>query len=197
MAIDNNRTGSRRRLPAVAGALVVMAVVSTWVASGRPWAGSAHHGGLAQVRAVASRPVTAAATDPQPATSDLASSATPPWEAALTGTLRQRAPDPSGVVTITVAGRLSGSRQGSLTILLLGLAAGGGVALQHSVVDLDLRGGGHLGGDVVALDGDTMVAVVGAGGAHLELGIFLQVDPSARTVTGAVTARPTLAGYGS
>jgi hypothetical protein len=196
MAIDNNRTGSRRRLPAVAGALVVIGVVSTWVASGPPRAGSAHHGGLAQVRAVASRPVTAA-TDPELPTSDRASRATPPWEAALTGTLHERAPDPSGVVSITVAGHLSGSRQGSLTILLLGLAAGGGVALQHSVVDLDLRGGGHLGGAVVALDGDTMVAVVSAGGSRLELGISLQVDPSARTVTGAVTARPTLAGYGS
>jgi hypothetical protein len=112
----------------------------------------------------------------------------------LAGTLRQSGPDPSGAITVTVSGRLSGSRRGTLTIVMLGLAAGGGVSLQRSIATLDLTGGSRWSGHVAALSGDAMVAAVGTGRSHLDLGIDLHVDPTTADITGTVAAEPASAG---
>jgi hypothetical protein len=176
----------RRRRMAAGGVLVAALVVSFWASSSPRRAVGHRRTTRPEVADVASAPGLAA-TNP-------AGLSTRPWTAILAGSLRQRGPDPSGAVTVTVSGRLSGSRRGTLTIVMLGLAAGGGVSLQHSIATLDLSGGARWSGQVAALSGDAIVAAVGAGSSHLDLGIDLQVDPSTADVTGSVHAAPVIAG---
>ena len=201
-----------RRLLGLGGLLVVSVLVAGWAAAGPLRAGWARRAGTPAALIASSRPTTPATRTPAtttpaptpPATNPAAPAATPgaaldqSWTASLAGRLAQQGPDSSGTVTITITGELSGSRQGSLKIVLVGRAAGGGVALRHSTVTLALAAGQRWGGQIVALDGDQMAATLsGAAGRSLSLTVNLQIDPSTGAVAGAVTAAPMASGRGS
>jgi sulfoxide reductase heme-binding subunit YedZ len=195
-----------RRLLGLGALLVASVLVAGWAAAGPLRAGWARRAGTPAALIASSRrttpttPATPATTTPIPA----AAPATPgaardqSWSASLAGGLRQQGPDSSGTVTITITGEVSGSRQGSLKIVLVGLAAGGGVALRHSTVTLALADGQRWLGQIVALDGDQMAATLsGAAGRSLSLTVNLQIDPATGAVAGTVTAAPVASGRGS
>jgi sulfoxide reductase heme-binding subunit YedZ len=189
------RIAPGRRLSAATGAVVVAVIVAGWAASGPLKTGWARRAGTPANLTASSRASSRAST---PAVRPLAPAQQRSWTATLAGTLRQSGPDASDVVTITVDCRLTGSEQGTLRIVLTGLAADGGVSLRHSDVTLDPTAGPRWTGQVTALDGEQLAATLtDAAGAQLMLAVNLQVDPSTQAVTGAVTASPPAAGQGS
>jgi sulfoxide reductase heme-binding subunit YedZ len=118
-----------------------------------------------------------------------------PFESTIGGTLAQQGPGSSGSVVIVIDGHLTGTEAGTIHFTLRGAAAGGGVSLRSSAVELTLDGGKTFTGEVLALDGSQILARVGSPGQPtIALEANLQIDPAEGTVTGTVSA--TLAGSG-
>lgn len=107
-----------------------------------------------------------------------------PFLGQLTGNFATTGPDAQGLVSVEIKGRLElgGAAGGTLEILLRGQPEQSGVAMTSSRVTL-----GSASGQVVSLDGDQLVALVGPGGqAQVRLDISLSLDQTAGTVTGVV-----------
>ena len=111
-----------------------------------------------------------------------------PFTSDFHGTQHQTDPDGSGAVSVTIAGTLSGSESGRLSIILTGQPDGGGVALTASQVTLGPPGApSEYQGQVSRLQGTTLVAeVTDASGHSLTATILLQLDRVSSTVTGTV-----------
>jgi sulfoxide reductase heme-binding subunit YedZ len=114
-----------------------------------------------------------------------------PFRAALSGHLTQSGPDASGEVTITIDTRVVEPMNGSLVIGLRGQAAGSGVSLASSSVSFGpARAPTEYRGEVVLLNGDQIVANLRSkGGALIELGVVLQIDPVTGVVHGSMDAQ--------
>ena len=199
------RTEPGRRLLGLGALLVVSVLVAGWAAAGPLRAGWAKRAGTPAALIASSQSPTPATIPAAPPATIPAVPPAPPgaplnqsWTASLAGIFRHQGPDSSGAVTITITVGVSGSRHGSLKIVLVGLAAGGGVALRHSTVTLALADGQRWRGRIVALDGDQMAATLsGAAGRSLNLTVNLQIDPATGAVAGAVTAALAASGCGS
>jgi sulfoxide reductase heme-binding subunit YedZ len=183
------RVTPQRRFLVAAAAVAACVAVAGWAAGGPLRTGWSRRAGTPAALVASSRSATAVPAGVPANRSD------PSWAAALSGSLRQRGPDPSGNVTITISGSLSGARQGTLTVALVGLAADGGVALKQSAVTVALSDGSRWTGQIVVLDGDQMAATITDGHGHSStLDINLQINPASDAVTGAITATPITSG---
>jgi hypothetical protein len=112
-----------------------------------------------------------------------------PFTSSFQGAQHQSGPDRNGSVSVTIAGTLTGSESGRLSIVLTGQpAAGGGVDLTASQVTLGPPGApSEYRGQVSQLQGSTLVAsLTGATGGALTATVVLQLGGSAGTVTGTV-----------
>jgi sulfoxide reductase heme-binding subunit YedZ len=114
-----------------------------------------------------------------------------PFRAALSGDLTQSGPDSSGQVTITIDTRVAEPVNGSLVIALRGQAVGSGVSLASSSVSFGpAQAPTAYRGEVVLLNGDQIVANLRSkGGALIELGVVLQIDPVTGAVHGSMDAQ--------
>jgi hypothetical protein len=94
-------------------------------------------------------------------------------------------------VTITIDTRVAEPVNGSLVIGLRGQAAGSGVSLASSSVSFGpAQAPTAYRGEVVLLNGDQIVANLRSkGGALIELGVVLQIDPVTGVVRGSMDAQ--------
>jgi sulfoxide reductase heme-binding subunit YedZ len=100
--------------------------------------------------------------------------------------------EPSGLVTVVIAGTLDRGRAGAVRVDLRGEPLQGGVAMTASGVSF-VPGGTRTvyRGSVTSLDGERVVAQVSAAGqTRLALAFDLNVDSAAGTVTGTVKGSP-------
>lgn len=114
-----------------------------------------------------------------------------PFDGRLAGTLTQSDAGDNGQVRITVDTTVSGAMTGTLVVVLRGQRDGGGVAMSSSDVSFGPVGRtGEYRGQVVALDGNQVVAVVRAqDGRPVELAANLQIDPGSGSVGGTLHAQ--------
>jgi sulfoxide reductase heme-binding subunit YedZ len=110
---------------------------------------------------------------------------TTPFRATLAGTFTTTPPDDAGQVTVDIRGRLSGGANLPIDIVLRGTQEGNGVSLTSSQVTI-----GPATGEVVGLEGDTVVAVVNAGSSSLRLTMQLSLDQSTGQFQGVAQGAP-------
>jgi sulfoxide reductase heme-binding subunit YedZ len=197
-------SGSRPavRLVAAAGAAAAVVGVAVWSFTGPLRPGWARRAGTpSNLLATSRTPASSRATGPVPAAARSAPTGLPalPFDAVLTGALRQSGSDDSGQVTITIDTRVSGAMSGDLTVVLRGQAAGSGVSLASSSVTFGPSGAPTTyRGQVILLNGDQLVAsVTSPGGSQITLGVLLQIDPSTGSVKGTIHAGPVARGQTS
>jgi Ferric reductase like transmembrane component len=113
-----------------------------------------------------------------------------PFEARLTGSLRQRTLA-SGLATVQLRMSMSGGASGSLDVTLSGQPlAGGGVAMSQSSVSLGPPANPRLySGDVTALRGARILASASGGGTSMRLTIDLTIDQESGAISGTVHAQ--------
>jgi len=112
-----------------------------------------------------------------------------PFSASLRGSLRESKPNSQGRVAVEIDATLSGGATGLLTLVLDGQPLpGGGVSMDSSQVSFGSQTQPHLyRGQIVALAGERLVAVV-SGAGSLQLTIDLRVDRTAGSVAGSLHA---------
>jgi hypothetical protein len=116
-----------------------------------------------------------------------------PFDANLSGSIKQEPGPGPGLVTVNIMATLSGSRSGQLEIAIEGQALSeGGVALSSSHVTLGPSSTPALyRGRIVELSGNHILATVRRGDGHaLSLSITVQANPGAGTLSGTVAASP-------
>ncbi|MGH9065346.1 MAG: ferric reductase-like transmembrane domain-containing protein [Acidimicrobiales bacterium] len=180
-----------------AGALALVVLVA-WTMTGPLRPGWAKRAGtppslLAGARALPASNGAASASGSPPTSSPRGAQVlpAPPFSASLSGHLSQGGPGSSGQVTIRIDLRMSGEASGILDITLWGQTADGGVALDTSTVSFrPAAAAKQYRGQVVALDGDQMVASVTSGLAPpLDLAVTLHIDPATGSVQGTLHAQ--------
>lgn len=174
-----------RPRPVVAGVLALSLVaLAGWAVTG-PLAShwGARAGGTTGNRSAArqvssiSRPST-----PAQSTSGLVR---PPFRASFQGTIVQHPLDEAGRITIRIDGALRGGTRDHLEIYLRGVPLdGGGVALEQSRVRMGARTALYSG-EIVALRGSQLIAVLRSDQQRLRLGIALDLSQGS-VVTGSV-----------
>jgi sulfoxide reductase heme-binding subunit YedZ len=120
-----------------------------------------------------------------------------PFQAQLSGTIKQEPGPGPGLVTVTLATSLSGGAAGSLTVQIEGQAlSGGGVSLNSSHVTLGPSSSPtEYSGRILQLEGNRIVASVRRGDGHeLLLDITLSSTPETGAVSGTVSAQPAPSG---
>ncbi len=179
-------------------------VLAVWLASGPLASGWARRAGTpssvlaASSATVATRGDSGASAIGTPTTgSSPASTAFPTsgFDARMTGSFRQSAPDAQGSVVVSLVGRLSDGAVGDIDVELHGTPAGGG-GIQLSSGTVVLSGStadDRYAGNVVGLRGDVIVAdIANATGDRLEVTLsFTQLDARTNSMAGTMTARPT------
>jgi methionine sulfoxide reductase heme-binding subunit len=116
-----------------------------------------------------------------------------PFDANLSGSIKQEPGPAPGLVTVDIASTLSGSTTGRLDVAIEGQALNeGGVALSSSHVTLGSSGAPALyRGRITELSGNHIVATVRRGDGHaLSLSITVETSPGGATVSGTVAASP-------
>lgn len=116
------------------------------------------------------------------------------FTASLSGAVKQGQGPAPGLVSVQITTSFTGSVAGRLEIEIVGPPApGGGVALRHSSVTLGSPPTPvSYHGDILALNGDRLLANVRDGEGHsLSLQVALAVNARAGTVSGTVSASPT------
>jgi sulfoxide reductase heme-binding subunit YedZ len=116
---------------------------------------------------------------------------TPPFNAALAGTVVEGNPDAKGSVTVTIDGRLSAGASGHLHMVLQGPSDGqGGVRMTNSAVTLGPSAQSvTYRGQITRLGGTRVVAALtGVNGRPLTLSVSMQIDSAGTAMTGSVVA---------
>ena len=124
----------------------------------------------------------------RPPTSGSGSTASLPtraFQASIAGSFTTSSPGASGLVTVDIRGQLSGGANLPFEIVLHGTQEGDGVRLSSSQVTV-----GPATGQIVALDGDRVVAVVHAGASSLSLTMQLGLEKSTGRVDGTAQGTP-------
>jgi hypothetical protein len=184
----------QRRLPlrlgAAAASVISLLVIFGWFRSGPLKPGWAARAGTPRSLLASGRTALTAATVPR---SRPVSEQLPPlpFNASLSGNLRESSQDSNGLVTVRITLRWHGSGRGWLQIALQGQPLdGGGVAMSQSAVTFGpLAQPGEYSGAISALDGSRMLISLSNGsGSSVELLVDLQIGPNG-TVSGLLRAR--------
>ena len=104
-----------------------------------------------------------------------------PFDTSVSGTVATTPPDANGDSEVTLTMQL-GDTTAPLTVRIVGPSENGGVAMRRSVVSF-----GALTGQVTALDGSSIGAVVNGPSGSLSLTINVSLDRAAGTLTGQVS----------
>jgi len=171
------------RLAGGLAAVAVPVVIAAWAMSGPLASGWARRAGT-PARLLAAPAV--ASTAAAPANSSLP---TAPFEAPLAGTFSTSTPDSGGLVTVALRVSLDSGSKGLLNMILRGVPLeGGGVQMTGSRVTYGPQANpGAYSGSIVSLNGPRLEASVQDGrGNSLDLRLFLQINPSNRTLSGSV-----------
>ena len=126
------------------------------------------------------------------ASSAQSSGLTAPFNARLSGSLKQRASAGSGVASVEMRMAMSRGAAGTLDVTITGQPLeGGGVAMTQSSVSLGPRGEPNLyTGHVVGLNGSQIVASAqSSDGSAMRLAINVSIDQASGSVNGTVQAQ--------
>jgi hypothetical protein len=133
-----------------------------------------------------------------PATVVAAGTLKAPWNAQLSGTVRQETAAGGSIVNLMMT--VSGGARGKLRVRIGGTpdAASGGLSMTGSQVDLVAAGlRSAMEGKIQSLQGQQFVArLTGASVPALTLQVNLNINSQAQTVTGSVAATPAGSGSG-
>ncbi len=175
----------------VAGAAALVVIMS-FAAVGPLRPGWSHRAGtssalLAQLSGSASSasysapPPSTTTPTPAPPASGLPSA---PFETTVSGTVATSAPDNNGDAEVTLDMQPADTTV-PLVVRIIGPAVNGGVALHRSAVTF-----GPLSGEVSALDGSTIGALVTGPTGSLNLTMTMSLNPGAGTLTGQLSGSP-------
>jgi DMSO/TMAO reductase YedYZ heme-binding membrane subunit len=183
LASGRARTPARRVGGAVAGAAVLLIIV-VFAAVGPLRPGWSHRAGTsASLLAQLAAGSTVASYAPHAGASAAAPKGIPatPFQTSATGTVTVSAPDASGNSQVTLVMKLADSTT-PLDVRIAGPAEAGGVAMRSSQVTF-----GPLQGQVTALEGSSIGAVVSGPSGSINLSMELQLNPQAGTLSGQVS----------
>ena len=192
LAVGRVRSASWRLGGAAAGAAALL-VITAFAMAGPLRPGWSHRAGtspalLAQLSrsAAASYSGTTTTTSPSRPTSAPAAPAasgvpTAPFQTSVSGTVATSAPNARGESQVVLTLRLTDTST-PLQIRIIGPAVNGGVEMRSSAVSF-----GALTGQVTALDGSNIGAVVNGSTGSLSLTMDLSLDPNAGTLTGQLS----------
>jgi DMSO/TMAO reductase YedYZ heme-binding membrane subunit len=189
LAVGRARSASWRLGGAAAGAAALL-VITAFAAAGPLRPGWSHRAGtspalLAQLSssAAASYSGTTTTTSPSHPASAPATSGVPtaPFQTSVSGTVATSAPNARGESQVVLTLRLTDTST-PLQIRIIGPAVNGGVEMRSSAVSF-----GPLTGQVTALDGSNIGAVVNGSTGSLNLTMNLSLDPNAGTLTGQLS----------
>ena len=174
------------RAAAAAAALLAPVAIAAWYETGPARHGWARRAGTPT--ALLARPATAQVAEQRVGRANLQVAR---FTSRLSGTVHEAGSD-EDLVTLQIAGRLSGRPGGSVRLDLRGVPADGGVTMTASGVSYVPAGTRTVyTGSVTELDGEHVVAAVATeSGARLELAFALNVDVAGGTVTGTVRGAP-------
>jgi hypothetical protein len=192
----------RVRGGALALTAIVLIALVLWLPGGPLGRGWAHRSGtpvslLASSSPSVSSPVATTnvkASEPASAESSQSSGLGSPFNASMSGSLKQGAGPGPGLVAVKIATSFSGPPSGRLDIEIDGQpVGGGGVSLRSSHVTLHSTSTPAIyRGRIVALNGSRLVASVRSSEGHsLSLQVNLAVNTGAGTVSGTLAASPT------
>jgi hypothetical protein len=190
LLVGRARSTVRRLVGGVAVVFVVL-VIAVFAAIGPLRSGWSHRAGtsaalLSQLsNATTSTTSGSAATAHQSPTAHV-SSAVPavPFSTSVTGHFTTSAPNADGDSQVTLSMSLADTAA-PLEVRISGPAENGGVAMRRSAVTF-----GSLSGQVTALEGANIGAVVGGPAGPMELTMNLSLDPATGTVTGQLSGSP-------
>jgi len=172
---------------AVAGAAVLV-VIMVFAAVGPLRPGWSRRAGtssalLAQLSGSASASYSSAPASTTPSTAPPTASGIPsaPFETTVSGTVSTSPPNGDGDAEVTITMQLADTTV-PLEVRIDGPAVNGGVALHRSEVTF-----GPLRGQVTALDGSTIGALVTGQTGTLNLTMNLSLNPGAGTLTGQLS----------
>jgi Ferric reductase like transmembrane component len=188
------------------GALALTAILPIglvlWLPGGPLGRGWAHRSGTPVSLLASSAPSVSSpaattnvkASEPASAESSQSSGLGSPFNASMSGSIKQGSGPGPGLVAVKIATSFSGPPAGRLDIEIDGQpVGGGGVSLRSSHVTLHSTSTPAIyRGRIVALNGSRLVASVRSSDGHsLSLQVALAVDTGAGTVSGTLAASPT------
>lgn len=188
-----------------AGALALTAIVPigliVWLPGGPLGQGWARRSGTPVTLLAASAPAASTASVKASDPSSRSSALDGPFQASLSGSIKQGPGPGPGLVAVKIATSFNGPPAGQLHIEIDGQpVGGGGVSLRSSRVSLSSVPPAtpvRYHGRIVALNGSHLVASVGGSDGHsLSLRVALAVNTGAGTVSGTLAASPTTTGSG-
>jgi len=187
LAVGRTRSVSWRLGGAVAGAAVLL-VMAAFAVAGPLGPGWSHRAGtssalLAQLSGAATTSYSGASTSATPSTSPPPTAGIPttPFDTSVSGTVATTPPNAGGDSEVTLTMQLANTTA-PLQVRIIGPSENGGVAMRRSEVSF-----GALTGQVTALDGSSIGAVVNGPTGSLSLTMNLSLDPGAGTLTGQVS----------
>ncbi len=186
LAVGRARSASWRLGGAAAGAAVLF-VIAAFAVAGPLRPGWSHRAGtstalLAQLSGSAATSFSGATTNPsrpQPHSASAASGVpTTPFQTSVSGTVATSAPNATGESEVSLSLQLADTST-PVQIHIIGPSVSGGVEMRRSAVSF-----GPLNGQVTALDGSNIGAVVTGPTGSLSLTMNLSLDPGTGTLTG-------------
>ncbi len=120
-------------------------------------------------------------TTPSRAPAETSAIPATPFSTSVSGTVATSAPDAQGESEVTLTMRLADTTA-PLEVRIVGPAVNGGIAMRRSNVSF-----GTLTGQVTALDGSDVGAVVSGPSGSINLTMSLALDPNAGTLTGQIS----------
>jgi len=184
---------ARLRSGALATAALLAGGLVFWLPGGPLGNGWARRAGTPAALLVSSASSQAKASSASGNPSSQASPLDGPFDASLSGSIKQEPGPRPDLVTVNITTTLSGSASGQLDIAIEGQALSeGGVALSNSHVTLGANSSPALyRGRIIELSGNRMAATVRrSDGRALSLNITVEANPGAGTVSGTVAASP-------
>jgi methionine sulfoxide reductase heme-binding subunit len=177
------------RLGGALAAAAVLLVITAFAVAGPLRPGWSHRAGtssalLAQLAGASATSYTGSTPAPTtPSTAPPVTSAIPatPFSTSVSGTVATSTPDARGESEVTLTMRLADTTA-PLEVRIVGPAVNGGISMHHSAVSF-----GTLTGQVTALDGSNVGAVVNGPSGSISLTMSLALDPNAGTLTGEIS----------
>ena len=176
------------RLGGAVTVAAVLVVITAFAFAGPLRPGWSHRAGtssalLAQLSRSTSASYSTAAPPTTPAPPAPLATGIPsaPFNTTVSGTVATSPPNGVGDAGVTLSMRPADTAV-PLEVRIIGPAANGGVVLHHSEVTF-----GQLSGEVTALDGSTIGALVSGPSGSLSLTLDLSLDPGAGTLTGQLS----------